>query len=542
MKALLTRWGDAALRAAGGDPPVVRALSAAFRRADDGYAELQRARNPRRGALPPGAAQTLLILLTTLMSVILSIVMVRSEGPLPLGPLLLAALHWFVSLNWLTGRAAPALLADADRDVLGWWPIRPRDLLLARILRLLRDAGIFALAVCGVPTLVLLVTGRPAGLAAVLFLTGMLLQSVALVFGIVTTAGGLLRLLGRDRATRLAALVADGNVGWILMILLMNSSFQMKWIAAHADTLAWLPPLWAGLWAAPTSPPTFLRGVLLLTVVTAVLVVAGTRLAGAAAPAASAPRRAGGGSRAWSAPLEAVLAPWLPGREGWVTRRLLAAHLRDDWRFVASTLFGPIMFLVMIFGAGHDNSLSVESTYSALMDIQFSFWVPFLAPMTFIALLGSSRPEALWPVALADLDAPRLLSAQRRVGRVLMLVPMLAAYAFRAVQLGVPWLWILGDAALLALLWENGVLLLQDRTRTMSFSRRINHDQDAKRVVVMMVSMVFNLANIGIIVAYASHPVAAVIGWVLALGIYGVLRYRLRSMRGRRLAMDLIPE
>lgn len=543
MRALVRRWGDAALHAAGGDPAVVRALADAFRRADDGRAVLDRERNPRNGSIPPGAVKTLLNLLTVLISVVLSIVMLAADGPLPPGPLLLGGLHWLLAVNWLVGRAGPALLADADSDVLGWWPVTPRDLLLARVLRLLRDSLIFAAAAAGVPVLVLLFTGRPPVLAAALFGLGVVVQAVAVVFGVFTLAALLVRRLGRDKAVRLAALVSDGNFGWIIWLIVINVSFQAERITDHIDALAWLPPLWAGLWAAPTSPATFLRGVLLLSLTTAVLVVLGTRLAGAPAPAADGPRRrAAASSRHWTDPLEPLLAPWLPGREGWVTRRLLVAHLRNDWRFLASALAGPLMFAAMIFAAGHDDALSADAAHSAMLDIRFAFWIPFLAPTAFMAMLGSSRPEAIWPVALADLDGARLLAAQRRVGRVLLLAPMLVVYVVRAMQLGAPWPWALGDALLLAALWENGVLLLQERTRTMSFGRRIGHDQDAKRVAIMLLSLVFSMVNALLIFVYTVSPGGAAATWGLSLLLYGFLRWRLRALRGQRLRMDLVPE
>jgi len=543
VRATVRRWGDAALRAAGGDPAVVRALADAFRRADDGRAALDRERNPRNGAIPPSAVKTLLHLLTVLISVILSIVMVAAEGPLPPGPLLLACLHWLLAVNWLVGRAGPALLADADRDVLGWWPVSPRDLLLARVLRLLRDSLQFAAAAAGAPVLVLLFTGRPPLLAAAFFALGVTVQAVAVVFGVITLAALLVRRLGREKAVRLAALVSDGNFGWIVWAIMVNVSIQGDWIAAHADALAWLPPLWAGLWAAPTAPATFLRGVLLLTLTTAALVTLGTRVAGPRAPAADAPRRrATASSRHWTDPLELLLAPWLSGREGWVTRRLLVAHLRDDWRFLASALAGPLMFAVMIFAAGHDDALSADAAHSALLDIRFAFWIPFLAPTAFMAMLGSSRPEALWPVALADLDGARLLAAQRRVGRMLLLAPMLAVYIARALHLGAPWPWALGDALLLAALWENGVLLLRERTRTMSFGRRIGQDQDVKRMAIMLLSLGYSMVNALLIFVYTVSPGGAAAAWGLSLLFYAVLRRRLRAVRGRRLRMDLVPE
>ena len=543
MKAQLDRLTDAAVRAAGGHPATVRALAAAFRRDDDGRAELTRARNPRNGGISPGAVRTILLVLMGLASVILAIVMIKADGPLPLGPLILGCLHWLLAVNWLVGRAGPALLSDDDRDVLGWWPVSPRDLLLARVLRLLRDALLFAAAAVGVPLLVLLITGKPPVLAALLFAVGMAVQAVAVVFGVFTLMGWLVRRQGRERAKRLAALISDGNFGWIVWVIVINLPLQGDRIAAHADALAWLPPLWAGLWAAPTSPATFLRGVLLLSLSTAALVMLGVRVAGAPTPAAAVPRRHGAASsRRWTDPIDALLAPFLPGAEGWVTRRLLIAHLRDDWRMVASALAGPIMFAVMLFAAGHDDALDPDATHSALLSIRFAFWVPFLAPTAFLAMLGSSRPEAIWPVALADLDGARLLSAQRRVGRVFLLVPMLGVYGFRALQLGAPGLWALGDAALLALLWENGVLVLQERSRTMSFGRRIGHDQDVKRVVVMLISFVFSVGNALLIYAYTVNATGAAVAWGLSLALHALLRRRLRTARGQRLKMDLVPE
>ena len=220
--------------------------------------------------------------------------------------------------------------------------------------------------------------------------------------------------------------------------------------------------------------------------------------------------------------------------------------MRDDWRVLGAIAVIPLMFAAMMLGvffSGSAVDLDEEVTTSALFAINFSFWLPLYAPIAFSGLLFSSSPQALWPLALADLDGWAILAAQRRVARAMILAPMLAAYGYRALVIGLWWPWVLADMLLLALCWEVSTLFMQGRLLTMPFSKAMSSYQDISRAATMIIAFIMSLGYIGIFGLIVASPQTAIAGWSVMLAALAIMRrwVRMRS-QGRRLSMDLVPE
>ena len=250
-----------------------------------------------------------------------------------------------------------------------------------------------------------------------------------------------IRLLGRRTARRLTGLASDGAVFLFLFLVLPALARRADWLIEHGRSLALLlPPLWFAAWGALLSDPRapLLAGLGLA--VTGLLVALGFRLLAGSAQTAetleTTPARPRRGH--WSDLAAAALRPWTPGREGWAVRRLLLHHLREDWRFLGTMALVPVMYgvlaLLAVVKARATGAPEVGAT--ALIEIQFWWWVAFFAPYGVFMMQYSGRPRALWVVALADLDAGRLLAAQRGILRGLILAPMLLIYAAQAARLG----------------------------------------------------------------------------------------------------------
>lgn len=536
---------DGVIRLAGADPAVVRPLTGALQRAADGKIELIHEQSKKRGMSPQGM-RTLVLVLAGLGSVFLSILFARTGDHPPPGAVVLSFGHWLMGAAWLAGRVGPALLDDDDRQVLGWWPIPAQALLLARVGVLLKELLIFTAAGAGLPLVVFAFTGRPLVLASLGLGVGLLVQSCALALGVLLTATLIVNRAGRERARRLAALLADGNAMVFVWLLVMAAPRYARHLIEWTDLHSALPPLWAAPWGDPTSIARFGLHVAMLTASTLLLAWFVSRLPSAqddtTAPVIidSPPS-----TRHWTVALDLVLRPWTRTVEGWTMRRLLTAHMRDDWRVLGGILVIPLMFAAMMLGVIFSVDVDTDEplTTSALMAINFSYWLPMYAPMAFSGLLFTSNPNAMWPVALADLDGWRLMSAQRRIGRTMILTPMLAAYGYRALAEGLPWYWTVADMLVLTACWETSVLFLQARTATMPFSQAMSRHQDLSRAAPMIQAFLLIIAYMVVFGMMMAGSWWMVSGWVLLLSAMTVVRrWARRKTAGRRLKMDLVPE
>lgn len=547
LRRLVERGVDGAIRLAGGDPHVVRILSAALHRAADGKMELLFEQSRRRGTMSPGAARILLTVLAGLGSVFLCILFVDTDQNPPAGALVLAAGHWLMGTAWLVGRAAPALLNDDDLAVIGWWPLGPRNLMLARVGVMLRDLLPFTAAAATMPLLMFLVTGHPPMLASLLLAAGLLVQSCAMALGVLLFSSLAVMRLGRVRMQRIGALLADGNamiIIWLVAVMSPRFAHDLThWSPVHS----FLPFAWVAAWADPMQIDRFVLHVALLLGSTVALARLASRLVTSEPTVRTADiTESKPAGRHWTDLLDVLLRPWTKTIEGWAVRRLLVAHMRDDWRVLGAIAVIPLMFAAMMLGvffSGSAVDLDEEVTTSALFAINFSFWLPLYAPMAFSGLLFSSSPQALWPLALADLDGWAILAAQRRVARAMILAPMLAAYGYRALVIGLWWPWVLADMLLLAMCWEVSTLFMQGRLLTMPFSKAMSSYQDISRAATMIIAFIMSLGYIGIFGLIVASPQTAIAGWSVMLAALAIMRrwVRMRS-QGRRLSMDLVPE
>ncbi len=521
---------------AGGRPAVVLPLAQAMDRAAQGQTALLREKSRRSQRLTPGALRLLILGLIFALSGFIALTMlVRPEDihPAP-GVIILVAFHWLMVLNMVLAQAGPALLVDEDHLVLGAWPVTRREIVLARLSAVLREAFEATAAMSVVPLIVYLVVGRPPALPALALLVGIVLQTVGVTFGLTAVLMLLVRRLGRKRAQRLAALVADGNFPFLLFLLMMGADRILPFVQAHPRVLAALPPAWFAAWGDLAAGPFYwlLAGVGLVT--SAALVWGAVRLLNPSVASGADEDAGGGASRfdpgGWfAAALTWLLAPSMPGREGRVLRQLLTAHLREDVRFVAGLISIPAVLAGLFFlgGEGALREVSPEILQvSALSAVRYSNMIFVLGVQLLAVASFSSRPQALWIVALSDLDGARLLAAQRGMVRGLIMLPIGIVYFIKALEVGASWPTALRDLMVVMLELELIVVVMQGMRRTMPFSLAFTRDQSMRRLMTVMLYMAgaigFALLNVVYArvepvrwVMWAALPVAAVLGNVI---------------------------
>lgn len=533
---------DRLIRLAGGEPAAVRPLTLALRANAQGQHAMLRETTRRQTVLSAESLHLLGLVVAGLTSVLLVLVtvMLRGRGDPPIAAIAICGAHLFFLATSVVGQIVPALLCDEDAGVLGWWPLTRRDVLLARLATVLLPALQTTLALTALPLLAFLFTGRPPVAAMLLLTFAILLQTLVMAFGTAVFTAGAARAMGPRRARRLAALFVDNNLTFLPLLLLPFGRTLGSWVKLHPGVLNWLPPVWFAAFAAPTAGPGSLRGMALALTLTALVGVLGWRVAsgGGGAPATAvltAPkvRRHPADLLPW------LLRPWMRGREGWVVRRLLAAHLREDWRFAGNLLMIVAVDAVMMWYATRLRHGDRDAAESLLLGgsqalLMLVMALPYMS--TF-----SSTPRALWIVALADLDPSRLLSAQRGMVRGLAIVPILAVFALRALGYGMGPGFVALVLFLLACEAEVLLLIYQWFQPEMAFSREYTRDQSAQTIVrgfvlagMMVLAMVVNL----LAVAYEPVRFALMAGVPL---LFWFLRGRLaRRVAGGRLNLAAV--
>jgi hypothetical protein len=532
---------------AGGRPEVVLPLYRGIELAAAGRNDLLRQRSRRQFFLSAEALRLIFMVLTALGSVVLSFAMVLNppDHHPDVGVLVLVAAHWLLTAGMVVSLAGPSLLVDDDQQVLGWWPVSRRELLLARLGTLLKPALQVTLALGLVPLVVFAFTGRPPVLMAALLGVGLLIQTLGVAFGTAAVLALVVRLWGRRRAERLAALAADSNIFMYFWLLGAFMPRLEPFFTAHAGLFLALPLFWFTIFGDPLAGPLAQAAGAVGVVWCLTSVAVGLRLLGRAhagemaEPLATRPPR-------WhhASVVSWLLRPMMPGREGWVVRRLLESHLRDDWRFIGGMLTLPVMIAVMFFvasDAAPAGTGSPELAHTALQAVENSPFVMVLAATVIFLTTFSSTPAALWPVALADLDTGRLLTAQRGMIRGLVVAPVLVLYAVKAALLGASPGIIILDLVVLALQVETVLTILQPMIMIMPFSQPYTSDHSSRRVVLGLLGLGLAVVFVVLNYLYARYEPARWSCWiglpVLLLLSRAWLRHRIA---GRRLQMGVV--
>jgi len=532
---------------AGGRPAVVLPLYAGIEQAAAGRAEILRQQSRRKRPLTASGFRILILVITALGSVFLSLFMVLSPSDFHphLGVLILVGVHWLMVMNMVVGQAGPSLLVDDDLQVMGWWPVSRRELMLARLGTILKPALEVTAAMGTIPLLVYLVTGRPPVVSALVLGAGLLIQAVGVTFGVGVVLSLVVRLWGRRRAQRLAALLADGNLFMYIWFLGFLVPRLGPWFSEHLRVLYALPPLWFAAYGDLHADHFCQLMGLAGTAVSFVLVAVGLRLMVQEDAGRDAHEEETRPSR-WhfSSVVSLLLRPMMPGREGWVVRRLLESHLREDWRFIGGMLTLPVMMAFMFFVLDGTVSRSVDPEdlrYTALTSINNSQFLAIMAATVIFLVSYSSSARALWIVALADLDTGRLLAAQRGLIRGLVVMPVLVIYAVKAALLGATPLVVILDCLILGLQVEIIVSILQPFIMIMPFSLSYTNEQTARRIGLAFLSGGVAIVFVALDFLYAAFGPARIAIWAgFPLLLWGAGSWQKRRVAGRRLKMEVV--
>lgn len=547
MKGLLSRAFQGLILLGGGRPEVVLPLYNGIQKASAGSQELLRQQSQRKVTFTAETIRFIMLVVMVLGSVILGMFLALSPGDHHphWGVVVLVGVHWFLVINLVASLAGPSLLVDDDLKVLGWWPVTRRELLLARLGTILKPTLQATAALGTVPVLIYMFSGSPTLLAGLSLAVGLLIQGLGVTFGVAVALALVVRVFGRRRAQRMASLMADGNTFmyfWFLGFLIPKVS---PWLSAHPKVLFSLPPLWfAAFGDFQASGFSWLMAAVGVGF-SLFLVVAGLRLLVAAdsgediQPVEKKPSR-------WhvSSLISSLLKPMMPGREGWVLRRLLENHLREDWRFVGGMLVIPFLMIFMFFGLDRVVPLDIdhqELKITALTSINHSHYLMIMAASVLFAASFSSTPKALWIVGLSDLDTGRLLTAQRGMIRGLILFPVLAIYAVKARVIGAGWIVVGLDCLMLALQMEFVLLLLQPLFMIMPFSLPYTNSQSGRRIGLSMLAGAVAVGFIILNFIYAEFFLVRVLVWVgLPLSLLLVHFWHQKRVAGKRLNMDAV--
>jgi hypothetical protein len=449
--------------------------------------------------------------------------------------------------------AVQRLLPDDDVKLMGWWPVSIREVMLARIGLLLEPALHVMVALATLPLLVLLVVGRPPVIGSLLFASGLLLQTVGLIVGGVLVAATLRRVGGQRKAQRFFHLVYGLIVGvpWLVVYLLLPAGGVAleAWLASPPWATALLPSVWAPSWGLAFTARFAWVGVvasILVAIIGGALMMRGLLSGGRGEPLS--PMRSGRPRIPVVPLIEILLAPFARGREGWLVRRLTAAHLRDDPQTLGALGLIPLLLLfegAILFDRSLLAALAVPAE-SVPVRIAFLFTLPaVLFPLSMMpSLVYSSDARAAWILATAELHPHRLLAAQRGVARGLTLVPMLVVFALLHVFAGTAPALVVSDLMLSWLVWEAACVAIQSIYPVMPFSRvREGGGMELLAVSVMMMP-VWMMLSAWTVLGYELLPwwTGKVLTWTLLGSLVLYLRRRLeRNVGERALPVEFAP-
>ncbi len=375
MKGLLKAAYAGLVRVAGGRPEVVVPLTRGMLRDAAGQSKDFQSRR-RRGGLSAEAIRILTLAITALLSVILSIIMLAKPMPMrpPLMVIILVGLHWVVVLSTVLNQAGPAMLSARDEDVVGWWPLTRRELLLARFGLLLKPALEVTVALTLLPLITFLFMGRPPVLAALILALGLLVQTLGVAFGLAGLLMLALRLLGRRKSERLAGMFADGNGTLLFYLPFLLWDKLAPWFQTHDWVVYLLPPIWFSGWGDPLLAGRF-RILALMGLAASLLTIALGMRAAVTGTAGVEIREVETRPARFSLSglIAGFLRPMMPGIEGWAVRKLLQAHLREDGRFTGSMAGFPLMVLFFSFVMGGDVCDPADLARSALLEVGFLY-------------------------------------------------------------------------------------------------------------------------------------------------------------------------
>jgi hypothetical protein len=471
-----------------------------------------------------------------------------------LGTWMLAAVHAGTVLMVIVFLAGQRLLPDDDVQTMGWWPVPVREIVLARIGLLLKPALQATIALTTAPLTMLLVFARPPLLAASLLGCGLLLQTVGLVAGAALLTRALRRLRGPRGAQRLffplfgLVVVAP----WVISYLLLprhDDDLLQAFLASPPWYVTLLPSSWAPSWALLFSSRFAWAGVvasLLATFAGGAVSMRHPRTGRRGL--AIAPMRAAAIRLPLVAMVETLLAPFVRGREGWLVRRLTAAHLRDDPHMLGSLAMLPallMLYAVLLF----DRSwLALLAAPADPVPVRIAFFLTLPAmvlPLTTMPnLVLSCDARAAWLLATAELHPHRLLAAQRGVARGLTLLPMLLAFTVLHGLAGTAAPLIVTDLALAWLVWDVSCVAVQSIYPVMPFSRPREGSGNELLPVGVMMLPVWLVISAWTLLVYEPLPwwTGKVATWALLGWLALHLRRRLRRKVGlRALPVEIAP-
>ncbi|MCP4290418.1 MAG: hypothetical protein GY780_01115 [bacterium] len=543
MSRFITAVFSRLVQMAGGRAEIVLPLYWALEKATEGQDEILKKQSKRRIFISSKVWRLLTLVASVLASTILSIFMITRPESIhpPLGVIVLVAVQYMVVSGLVLSQAAPGLLLDEDDKILGWWPLSQRELMLARISVLLRPALEVTAALSLAPLLVFLFLGNPPVLGALVFGVGLLLQAVGITFGITTTILLLVRFLGRRTASRLAVMVADGNHMMLIYPFIFAGEKIFPWLNAHRWSLYFLPPVWFASWGDLASGNNFRILAAIGLAWTWLVVWAGIRLSVSRQTTVKLKSVSSRPSKfSVSGLISLLLKPLMPGNEGWVMRKLLEAHIREDWRFMGSVISIPIMLLV--FGLRTSPRVCPEDlVHSGIGSEPMVFMLMMMGGIALHFTHGSSTPQAMWLVAISDIQTSAVLKAQRGMVRGLVFIPALALYSFKVIKLGVALPIVFRDVLVLALEMDMLMIIFQPWMSKMPFSTKFRKSEGADRIllgfIVIVVSSVFSVANY-----FYDHVFFVRTGlWILLPALWIFFRWRLTQvMQNRRLECEAI--
>ncbi|MFQ5719297.1 MAG: hypothetical protein ACE5IK_07085 [Acidobacteriota bacterium] len=467
---------DRLVRLLGSDASVVRILRHHLARAAEGAAELAVER--RGGGLAPRHLRLFFVVVLIDMSLALAVVPIVVHPPV-LAARFIAGCAALVALGVGLLRVFSVVLDEADHVAIGWWPISRRDCLLAQLMLLGRDLmGSCALLVA-LPLIPYTIVAPHPFLDGPGLALGLALQTLAILLAVVSGTLMLQRRLGRQSARRtgrtLTVLAVMGF--YIASFISRGHPGGSSWMDGALS--AWLPLDWFAAWGVlgGSSTAPFVAGMGLALVVllgmTVPIFQSARDRGGLLEPMGPTPRRS------WMIDLlGGVLAVFTRRREGRILRRLVIAHVREDWRLgVLRYLYAATLGLCVVILAtpAHDLAGFVFVLPDQHLPIRgIVVWLSLALASPIVGLLFQQHSEfsdAGWLIATGDLDRRRLAAAQRGVARAVTLAPALLTMFVLWSRAGAPFTLTISDLLLVAGLFELMLRIVQRWMLALPFCR-----------------------------------------------------------------------